>query len=156
LNPINSESHDQQLSDILQNLDFENMQYDMLKDRTHPADKNRTLLKEAQTTLETYLARKKKQTGFDMFDIGDVGSIRRKLRDEYLPKPVKPKEEDEAEGGDTKAEEKFEPFYQGEDRSSEGPSSDNATEATPEPTQAPARQERRRDRDGKKEQRENS
>jgi hypothetical protein len=60
LNPLDSESRDQQLNDILQHLDSENMEYDMVKDRTHPADKNRTLLKEAQTTLETYLARKKK------------------------------------------------------------------------------------------------
>ena len=42
----------------------------------------------------------------------EVGFMRSKLKDEYMPKPKKPEEATPA--ADAKLEEKFEPFYEGE------------------------------------------
>jgi hypothetical protein len=70
------------------------------------------LIKDAQNRLENYLKRKEKQTGQHFFNTKEVAGIRRNLLDEYFPKP-KPVE---VKSDDTKVGEKFEPYFEGEEK----------------------------------------
>jgi hypothetical protein len=58
------------------------------------------------------LKRKEKQTGQPFFNTKEVAGIRRNLYDEYFPK-AKPAK---AAADDTKVEEKFEPYFEGEEK----------------------------------------
>jgi hypothetical protein len=87
-------------------------------DKQHPTDKSRSLIKDAQSRLEGYFTKKERQTGHEIWNSAEVAGIRKTLRDEYFPKPVKKAPTEEGEEVDTKVEEKFEPFYEGESNSS--------------------------------------
>ena len=112
MNPLDSESKDLRLTEFMTNIDMEKAQYEIMQDQPHPTDKNRSLLKDAQQRLDSYVAKKERQTNIPgLYNTGEIAGIAKRLREEYYPKPVVKKPEDEE---DTKAEEKFEPFYQGE------------------------------------------
>ena len=70
------------------------------------------MLKDIETRMENYTKRKQKITGHNIVNSREVGFMRSKLKDEYMPKPKKPEEATPA--ADAKLEEKFEPFYEGE------------------------------------------
>ena len=109
MNPLDSESKDLRLTEFMTNIDMEKAQYEIMQDQPHPTDKNRSLLKDAQQRLDSYVAKKERQTNIPgLYNTGEIAGIAKRLREEYYPKPVVKKPEDEE---DTKAEEKFEPFY---------------------------------------------
>ena len=58
--------------------------------------------------MEKYLARKEKQTGISQWNTAEVAGIKKSIRDEYFPKPKR------VVPVDTKVDEKFEPFFEGE------------------------------------------
>jgi len=97
---------------FISTLETENVDY--VKDTPHPSDKSRTLIKDSQSRIENYLKRKEKQTGVEMWNTREVGGIRKSIREEYFPTPKKPVVSDDVVVKDTKTEEKFEPFYDGE------------------------------------------
>jgi hypothetical protein len=72
---------------FLESLDVDRAE--QFKDVHHPTDKGRTLLKDIESRMENYEARKRKTTGFDVIDTRDVGHMRTQLREEYFPKPKK-------------------------------------------------------------------
>jgi hypothetical protein len=72
---------------FIESLDSERM--NAFKDKVHPQDKNRSLLKDIETRMENYSKRKQKITGQNLINSREVGYIRSKLRDEYYPKPKK-------------------------------------------------------------------
>ena len=108
IHPLPEESKDQDFQEFLQSIDIERAQ--TIKDKPHPTDKGRTLLKDAEQRIEGYLKKKEKATGYQIFDIEEVANINKSLREEYMGKPIKKK----VIISDTKDEEKFEPFYNGE------------------------------------------
>lgn len=122
-----SEYSDHSFSQFLSSLDLDRAE--TIKDTPHPTDKSRTLLKDAEMRLESYLKRKEKATGEPMWNAKEVAGIRKGLRDEYFP----PKKVEEPVA-DTKQEEKFEPFYEGETSSSaardDAPSDSTPTQST--------------------------
>lgn len=95
-------------NDYIESLDVERSQ--TVKDKQHPTDKSRSYIKDIETRMENYAKRKQKLTGLNIVNSKEAGYIRSKLKEEYFPKPKKV--EDPA--ADAKAEEKFEPFYEGE------------------------------------------
>lgn len=85
-------------------------------DTPHPSDPNRSLLKDLQTRFDAYTKQREKRTGMPLYNTKDLAIIKRTLMEEYFPKPSKaPKQ-------DTKKEEKFEPFYEGEQAPAEAES----------------------------------
>ena len=86
------------------------------EDIQHPTDPSRTLIKDANKRIEGYLKRKEKQSvekeiDVTLWNLSDVAGMKKALRDEYVPKPVKKVIEIP---DDLKFDEKFEPFYEGE------------------------------------------
>ena len=111
------DSNDQVFQKFLSNLDVERAE--LQADVPHPTEKGRTLIKDTQYKLENYMKKKEKQTGLPLWNTKEVAGIKKSLRDEYGIKPERrpsspvPVSAD-AVSKDTKTEEKFEPFYEGE------------------------------------------
>ena len=119
--------NDENFQQFLGSIDDQHIEERMVKDTPHPTDANRSLVKDAQTRLENYFNRKAKQTGIEgIWNSREVAGIKKSLREEYFPRPkAAPKEGSD----DTKAEEKFEPFFEGEgkqDDSAPASSTDSA------------------------------
>lgn len=135
MHAIDSESQDQNFVKLLNSIDMDKYEQNGFVDKQHPTDKNRSVIKDAQSRLETYFARKERQTGQEIWHTGEVAGIRKQIRDEYFPRPKKPTSEEGEEVTDTKAEEKFEPFYEGEGKDS-APASEAPSEPIIEETQS--------------------
>ena len=123
IHPIDSESKDGSFINYMDTLDMEGMENN-IKDTPHPTDKNRSLIKDSQFRIENYLKRKEARTGFPIWNTKEIAGIRKQLREEYFPKPVK---KEVVEEGDTKLEEKFEPFYEGEGKSENAEATNDVT-----------------------------
>ena len=92
--------------------------------------------------MENYSKRKLKVTGQPILNTREVGYIRSKLRDEYYPKPKK-----EEAPADAKQEDKFEPFFEGENTeaaSNDAPASTDSSD-TSTPTQAASSEKPKRE-----------
>jgi len=130
----------QLFNEYIESQDLEHAQ--LYKDRQHTQDKNRSLLKDIESRMENYAARKQKVTGHNIVNSREVGFMRSKLKEEYMPKPKKPEETPEgASGADAKLEEKFEPYYEGEGASN-ATASDASETATTETTSKPQSSDR--------------
>jgi hypothetical protein len=71
---------------------------------------------------------KEKKTGMEgVFTTSEVAGIETALREEYFPKPKKVVKEDD----DSKQDEKFEPFYQGEGKDEVHAASSESIESDP-------------------------
>ena len=77
--------------------------------------------------LEKYFARKERQTGINMWNTNEVAGIKSALREEYFPRPkrVEP-------APDTKVDEKFEPFFEGEGKEESSPIESEAQDSPAE------------------------
>ena len=100
----------------------------------HPTDPSRSLVKDANRRLENYFKRKESQV-LDpehpvQWSTKDVAYINKSLREEYYPKPKEPV------AADTKAEEKFEPFFEGEKADTPASESAPAESNTSNPTKS--------------------
>ena len=106
------DAKDQGIYNLIENLDIDQENY--LQDKQHPADKNRSYIKDQHQKVEPYMKNKEKRTGIEgLFNTREVGGIIKSVRDEYYPKPKK--EEKKIEDlDDVKQDEKFEPFYEGD------------------------------------------
>lgn len=54
-----------------------------LKDRSHPTDESRTLLKDLESMLSKYDTSREQKGMSDTYDMHEIGLIRQKLYDEY-------------------------------------------------------------------------
>lgn len=103
---------------------FDTVYNQMYEDVAHPTDASRTLVKDAQRRIETYFKRREKTADendhLPLWSTYDIAGIKKSIREEYFPKP---KEEVPVENADsdTKLEEKFEPFFEGETAGSSDP-----------------------------------
>lgn len=114
ITPFGIDSKDDMIQKLIEGLDFDNTATQV--DKTHPTDKNRSYLKDAEQAVENYLKRKEKASGIAMWNTRELNLIRQKLKDEYFPKPkeVVAAATPAPAGEDAKQEDKFEPFYEGE------------------------------------------
>jgi hypothetical protein len=110
------DSKDQGIYNLIENLDIDQENY--LQDKQHPTDKNRSFMKDQHQKVEAYMKNKEKRTGIEgLFNTREVGGIVKSVRDEYYPKPKKEEKKATDELEDVKQDEKFEPFYEGDNGS---------------------------------------
>jgi hypothetical protein len=107
------DSKDQGIYNLIENLDMDQENY--LNDKQHPSDKNRSYMKDQHNRIEAYMKNKEKKTGIEgLFNTREVGGIFKSVRDEYFPKPKKEEKKAADDLEDVKQDEKFEPFYEGD------------------------------------------